>query len=107
MGAKSSGEPARTPVKASTQPSEGKGDCSGKRTLAEKWPSPTSDERHSPRASELVEGSMWPRRQRGRPARSSRPARLKAKLTRCSCGGPPAAVEEIWQTIETAIGAVP
>ena len=58
------------PLKAKSFPLEGKGDCSGKTTLAEKEPSPTKELLQASRASWLVEGLMWLIRQWGMPRRS-------------------------------------
>src|SRR5215813_4427745 len=104
MWAKITGDPLSTPLKARTFPSEGKGDCSGNWTFAEKWPSPTRESSQAKSASWVVEGLMWPSLHLGSPPRSSLPALLKAKVTSFSCGGPACEVEEIWPPIETLIG---
>src|ERR1044072_5101421 len=95
MWAKTAGGPSRGPLKASTLPSEGKGDCSGSLTLAEKLPSPINEERQMAIASLVVEGSMLPMRQRARPRVSGLPWLLTAIEFCSSGGGPPVLVEPI------------
>src|SRR6476469_3570842 len=107
MWAKTAGCLPIVPLKAKSLPWEGKGDCSGKTTLAEKEPSPINELLQAARASWLVEGLMWLIRQWGMPATSRCPAELIA-IVRCWSWGK---AEADWASIspatETATGADP
>src|SRR5215204_1805302 len=107
MWAKIAGRPPSFPLKARTFPSEGKGDCSGSLTLAENVPSPTSAERQAVRASRVVEGSIWPIRQRGSPREERCPWRLIAIDSVSVGGGGLGAFEPIRPETLTETGAVP
>ena len=108
MWAKIAGALPIVPLKARSFPLEGKGDCSGKTTLAEKEPSPTRELLQASRASWLVEGLMWLIRQWGMPAQSRWPAELIAMRSFCSCGRAMRRLGAwIWPLTDTAIGALP
>src|SRR6476659_10520249 len=107
MWAKIAGAPLNTPLKARTLPWDGNGDCSGKRTSAEKLPSPISEGPQASIASWVVDGLIFPNRHLGRPPRSSLPALLKAKVTSCSWGRAPCLVEAMRPPIEIFTGATP
>src|SRR6185436_7743658 len=107
MCAKIAGRPCMVPLKARTFPLDGNGDCSGKRTFAEKLPSPTSAERQASSASRFVEGLMLRRGQRGSPRVSRCPLRLISIVSFVSLGGLPALVEETFPPMLTSIGTLP
>src|SRR4051812_15062002 len=107
MWAKIAGFLPICPLKARSLPLEGKGDCSGNTTLAEKLPSPTRELLQAARASWLVEGLMWLIRQWGIPATSRCPALLIATLRCCSWGKTSAEAAVISPLTDTATGADP